>query len=1155
MASDINDNITFAGTGLNTDDDLVAIPKGDSRYRLNVVVSDDGNYQVLVNAKGNVLKTVTLPTGTNKVIGFVPDKEENRGLYFLYNSNGDHSILQYSSSTDTVTYWLDGTDSTGEASITVGDLLNFDADSFIDAEILGNEDTKFLAFTDNINPPRLMDMTKVPNFGTATGYNILYEDVITHYKLPPIDAPVVTYGTDSSSNKGNNLRGSLWQITIRYTYQDNTKSTVSPYSNIPIPTDEETCLKTYNISNTANNYLNISFTILYGTGSPGVFAIKSYDVLYRQVTLDGAVGDWYLFDTFDYVLSGARTVVFYNDTGGVALDQDDILRPYDYVPDLARVVTSINSNRFVYGGVFEGQVIDFASAPTIDLDTSIDDLTGSEDPLVSYVNTGSPIGPDTGTPLTATITLPAVSTGYSVIIRTGIATGVSDADMIYLSVTDVSSFSAKSDLATYFINNLNDKYSTVAFTNSSDNILVTNNDTVYSFYFDYYYFDKNVINYSWKTGATHYFGIRYGFNGKLSYVYKDSNTEVYNPSMGESDAYTNNNQRTDIDWELGDGVTPSTAPAPTGATDYQWVYLGSDVDYSEQYFVEFINNDTLTGYEMYPEGDYFVIEKTALADKIKGSYDNPSLIYGFDVQVGDRIRLLGEFSTISAQTVAAGHSIVGSSDVVIYDDLYDFSVVAVDDTLIYVDVGNLDDVVFSLLPVTKTANMLIEIYRPKTVSNDGIYQEISPVYTIVGGNHGTLSGTFNFGDVFVDRLIYSNTRTEDESFRLYSGFLEKKSYSLLFDSIIQDWGRSNTVNDDAVQKEYFKIRYSGPFIDEAGVNYISTFDFDDERDVDDRNGVVTYMKQIGNTLRVYQERKINSFYLAGITSIDANNALTVSSSTQIMDTSARQFIEDFGCTHFSSFGGSVKTNYFFDVNNAAVVRDSSNGLVEVSDYKMHSFFEQLTKRMIQDVGIDNMRITGTFNDEYNMYLISFYDTSVSSNNTDFTLGFHEPTNRWISYYSYIPEFYGNLAGKFTLAFNAGAAYLQDQNDTRNNFFASQYDSEVYVHSNEAGSLNKVYDSIEINSEGVWYMPDDDSIEITYPIAMQSRLKEGKLLRQEGIYRSEFLKDLLSGSSSPVAVNIVQGRSLRGYEITNKMVNDDTTEAVLRSVTINSSISK
>ena len=82
---------------LNLDVSDYRISNGDYIDALNITKDAEGTAQdkVISNILGNTEMIYTLPAGTNKVIGFYPDKIRNRAYYFLWNSNGFNTILYY----------------------------------------------------------------------------------------------------------------------------------------------------------------------------------------------------------------------------------------------------------------------------------------------------------------------------------------------------------------------------------------------------------------------------------------------------------------------------------------------------------------------------------------------------------------------------------------------------------------------------------------------------------------------------------------------------------------------------------------------------------------------------------------------------------------------------------------------------------------------------------------------------------------------------------------------------------------------------------------------------------------------------------------------------------------------------------------------------
>ena len=77
----------------------------------------------------------------------------------------------------------------------------------------------------------------------------------------------------------------------------------------------------------------------------------------------------------------------------------------------------------------------------------------------------------------------------------------------------------------------------------------------------------------------------------------------------------------------------------------------------------------------------------------------------------------------------------------------------------------------------------------------------------------------------------------------------------------------------------------------------------------------------------------------------------------------------------------------------------------------------------------------------------------------------------------------------------------------------------------------------------------------YKLGMQSRLKAGKFINKEGIYYSEFLKDLNSPGFATEIEALIDGRDLRGKVLEVVLESDNTEHTVLFSLNVKSTLSE
>ena len=87
----------------------------------------------------------------------------------------------------------------------------------------------------------------------------------------------------------------------------------------------------------------------------------------------------------------------------------------------------------------------------------------------------------------------------------------------------------------------------------------------------------------------------------------------------------------------------------------------------------------------------------------------------------------------------------------------------------------------------------------------------------------------------------------------------------------------------------------------------------------------------------------------------------------------------------------------------------------------------------------------------------------------FTVAYKHRKGIWSSKYSFKPTMYVNINNELYSFFDtsSGVMWKHNVNDTRNNFYGTQYDSVIEVVSNRNPSMVKVYEAIGIEGGGTW----------------------------------------------------------------------------------------
>ena len=326
---------------LNLEDDERLVKPVEMTNAINVRFSSeqDGDGNIVKNAYGNLpvsFKTGSaLPAGDNQVIGAIENSESGEIFYFVWNSNDDHTIYRYSTSSD-------------EVQIVYRDsVLAFSRFYYIRASIVRNlVGETLLYFTDANTPPKKINVTRAllglypASFTTGTDAEKLANIAIA--KQPPMTPPTFAFSTNPDL-KENNLYESTFQFAAQYVYQDGERSAISAYSELAVAQNQFFD----GIIDDEQKLENNTLTVYVPTS---VADVKEILVLARN----GNSGAFYEIGTLVNSPSVAtQSISFDNTKLYSAVSQDEVNKTYDNVPQTAEAL-DIAGNRLMLGGYTEG---------------------------------------------------------------------------------------------------------------------------------------------------------------------------------------------------------------------------------------------------------------------------------------------------------------------------------------------------------------------------------------------------------------------------------------------------------------------------------------------------------------------------------------------------------------------------------------------------------------------------------------------------------------------------------------------------------------------------------------------------------------------------------------------------------------------------------
>lgn len=327
---------------VNLDDPIEVLGKGFHRDSRGIVWEGmPPNRRARVIYGNSAVPSAFLPvTGTNKTIARKYDSLTKRIFYWNYNSAGEHGIYCYNTIGTTFQRLI-------EVGInTVGDPLQFSAESFVNYDIIYGDSTQgdILYWIDSLGRPSKINI----NRALSGGYGSIQRSFLDVAKEPAAIPPYIVYENDPT-NTINNCRKKLFRAKIRWVFDDQDNSVTSSQSVMPIPPFA------FTQSIDSDPTKNCRLAITYQTGPANV---KKIEILVSN-SLGNVMSDFYLVESIDKSASSISsndiaTYLFYNDKGYDNINVQESIQLFDYVPSYAGAQTLLNGNVLAYANITEG---------------------------------------------------------------------------------------------------------------------------------------------------------------------------------------------------------------------------------------------------------------------------------------------------------------------------------------------------------------------------------------------------------------------------------------------------------------------------------------------------------------------------------------------------------------------------------------------------------------------------------------------------------------------------------------------------------------------------------------------------------------------------------------------------------------------------------
>jgi len=1143
------------------------INKG-SDYTLNTIIQSDGRFGVAVNIKGNelvtdqsLLNSLFNISYTIKVVGSCIDEARNRIIYMVSNSS-DGS--RYSG-----IFYYDITD--GSNKLIFGNIgLLFTYTSVINAAIVGD----FLTWTDGNQPVMEINYIRAYNYtnsiSTTYKYSTLTVDMCRLYKKP-YDGVITLTGVNNSTDL---LTGKSFQFALRYTYVDYQKSVLSQFSEM------FWCDYTF-LSNGYGLYASYDQIVL-------TFTIPTTkDILRTELFVrENENTNWYLYDTIE--TTGVTTYTFDNSKLKEEIDQDDINRPYDFIPKLATSLEIIEKDKIALGNITEEfdptivNVNSYVRNKSFTWDQQNATVYSRMDSYYWYFTIDSITFGSNGIScvilhlplrLVKSAEITNIAEAYKFIdndvnISVDLATTNDDIYLIY----PATSTTTRQNIMAYFFAQLGNIF--------ADDCWKYGGFYNPTYHFDYPWTDSGHTN-CIRMMRIPYFENSSDYNGNNTCNILSIDLHSYLPlpsvkTLKNIDSYLGSIVYFDKDLRYSTvNRFPSVINTPFGGEtsfpSYFEIWIkNKPPTWAYYYCLAFSKRNKVDFFlqlKIVLDQDYFFgtdgylrIRLQKILNKSRELVKN-STLPSYEWENGDMLMIMLAYTSSVTKDGTSVFRIIGQEypkDDISYmkdystniDYILDINGNKIYDTsssFIVIDIKN-NEYLYTYLAPTYIS-FTIEIYRNKKITEKVFYFH-DTIHAI--GNPGT-SNNYHIGDSQNQNPITPSTVPAKLSSNFGDCYYRQRFAKRMFICVDGSYTDFYTSNYCGVKSPNYydqdageinltsSLRYGGALIQDTKINRLNKFKSEDIlNELKEKFGGINSLKEVGNVLKVLQDKKETSIYVGRTEMKNSDGSSNIISSTSVLGT-ANSADENRGCIFPKAVVSHNRNIYYPDIYTGEIIRSSPNGQYPISEYGMRTYFKNKFKEIL-GVGIGNVDIIGSFDEENKMYLITF----IISGNSE-TLGFYDSEMegskpRWISYFSFIPEHYAYV-GTELLSFKNGLGYSHNSNNVnRCTFYGVKYKQQINWYSNALPLAKKIFRMLGIKSNKKWDVPilliEADA---SYTRGMKSKIPATRFELKEGQFYSDYLNNMLTTSSAESVLDLFNGDTLRGNYLKHQIENLEDVE--------------
>jgi hypothetical protein len=997
----IQEEKRFYGGGMDSDSAIEYIDRADwlSAFNIRVTGTEQQEMGYATSFEGTEPISYTLPAGINKCIGAKSFKNFRKAYCFIYNSNLNHSILEFDFDTNALTkLFVNLTDSAGL------NIITLDPKEYVeDMNFIGEE----LYFLPSDRVPYKINPTKLK----SGFYGVVQLQDLKVIKPKPTKLVTFDY-YDDAGRSANLIENQLIKFSNQFVFKDKQEGVYSELTKIKVPINGQSGAGSSGVNNALLINVNVSDdrveTIVIGAKFNNDAQWKEVKRIERSkaiaitaTTIDVGLD---IIEAYNPA-TNLYTFIFYNDGLYPAIDEQETDLDYDRVPKKANAQVELNGNILSYGGITEG-----FNPIAIDMTTEVTyikklETTTAVSPTRLRFRELKPVVLENlaATNLPFFARRPILAYFFEGIVATGDVIDIQTKHMSTGSITRYN-YTVPANFNGDTLGALNNFGATQNFANG---ISVRDlGGGLYKFTFNADQKHRPLVNdirlsntataefksvKALKLNSSRQYAIKYEYpDGRLGGVLTSdkliAKTEPYGVTQGASPIVTLNINHTPPADAIGYYILSSGQLTHLNSiymigTLITPVLYSPSVTYTRGFFVSSDGDvyrsleKSLTGvapntdpakwslvgsFDDYVNNTYLAFDVTSLK---RFNDKNSSSILNYEYTEGDRANLCFRSGFSGEPVYYTGTP----KDVAV--SAFELDLVSNDQKnpssgfILKIQKADIDSTVLS------GSDLMIEVYTPNRVTTDtNLFYAIGERYNIVAGAHETTRIEISEGECFIKTRQYLRP-TDLATARNY--IVEDFNYSDFAETAVTDLGRGFIFNKEEKQ-EYLQahLRYSDIFNRNTGINKLNRFKAeniygDNSGQTTNIYGAIRKLRQRGSSLIVWQELE-TGYVPVNITIFeDANGQSNVAVSDRLLNN-----IRYNG--NFIGIGNQTKAftendgdYYFVDPSKSEPFKADGGGIRSISG-KMSKYFRDFIKA-ISDT---NRNLIGVYNDFTDEWILS-----------------------------------------------------------------------------------------------------------------------------------------------------------------------------------------